>query len=69
MDPTSATWRMANRLVDGQLADILRGYEAAGLSLRAISERLWTEHRIEVAHVTVGNWLTLLRRDDEPVAS
>lgn len=60
---------MANRLADGKLEKILSRYGAEGLSLRAISERLWDDHRIEVSHSTVASWQSLLARtDSEPAA-
>ena len=58
---------MADHLCGGRLADILRSYDAEGLSLRQITLRLYADHGVEVTHTTVGKWLANER--PEAVAS
>lgn len=67
MQPTSHTWRMANTLAGGNLAETLRKLDAEGLSLRAIAERIKADHQIDVTHMAIRNWLAVLN-DDEAAA-
>ncbi len=56
MAPRSGTYRMANRLTGGKLADLLTEYRAAGLSWDDISRRLYGDFGVEVTAVTLQSW-------------
>ncbi len=55
--PNTATWRMADRLTGGTLADTIRGYRSQGLSPDQIASRLYAEHGVEVTGRTLRRWL------------
>lgn len=64
----SATFRMADRLADGQLEATLRGYIAEGKSQDAICRQLFADFGIEVTRQTIANWVkTLGIEKPEPV--
>lgn len=67
MPPNSASYRMADRLTDGKLAELLRVYRGAGDSFQTIARRLFADHGIEVTDQTINNWLVVL--DGETVAN
>lgn len=58
-------FRMADRLADGKLDDIIADYAARGLSPRQVCNRLYADHGIEVTHPTAAKWMAALT----PVAS
>ena len=60
----SSTWRMADRLCDGRLADIIRDHLADGLSADAIASRLFADCGVEVTGRTVRRWI-----DETPSAT
>lgn len=47
---------MADRLADGQLADIIAEGRASGLSYDEIGRRLYADFGIEVTRQTLANW-------------
>ena len=57
MPTDSPYFRMADRLVDGGLDDVLADYKRRGLSPRQVCNRLYAEHGIEVTHPTAAKWL------------
>lgn len=66
--PNTATWRMADRLTGGTLADTIRGYRTAGLSPDQIAARLYADHGVEVTGRTLRRWLPeLIDVDAEPL--
>jgi hypothetical protein len=61
MVPTSTTWRMADRLAGGTLADSIRDLAANDLNAVQISERLAELHPgVEVTPQTIRNWIVAL---------
>lgn len=52
----SSRFRMADRLVDGRLADLLGTYRSEGLSWDEISRRLYAESGVEVSAGTLSLW-------------
>ncbi len=60
----SANWRMADRLCDGRLLDIIRDHTTDGLSPDAIASRLFADHGVEVTGRTVRRWI-----DETPIIS
>lgn len=66
--PTSSTYRMANRLVDGRLAEIIAEGRTEGLSWDQISQRLY-ESGVEANGETLRQWAKALGIDaQEPAA-
>lgn len=64
----TATFRMADRLAGGNLAETIRTLDDDGLSADAISRRLFHDHGIDVSGRTVARWLPVLAADDaEPL--
>jgi len=66
MPPRSAHFRMADRLADGNLAEVLGALSEQGLSPESIAARLYRDYGIEAAGMTVRRWLVDL--DDEVTA-
>lgn len=64
----TATFRMADRLAGGELAETIRRYRDKGLSPDQISVRLFADHRVEVTGRTVARWLPLLDADGPEAA-
>lgn len=56
----TATFRMADRLAGGNLAETIRTYRDEGLSSDDISRRLFAELGVEVTGRTIGRWLPTL---------
>lgn len=56
----SPVFRMADRLVDGRLAEIIVGYHNEGHSHEHISRLLWAEHRVDVSGQTLRRWVPIL---------
>ena len=56
MAPESRYWRMADRLTDGHLAEILNDHRARNLGYEDIARRLFADHGIEVTRQTVATW-------------
>ena len=69
MPPNSASYRMADRLTDGTLANLLRGYRSVGDSYQTIARRLFAQHGIEVTDQTINNWIVILENEAAEVAS
>lgn len=59
---------MADRLVKGDLATILRQMKAEGDSNGTIAKRLYAEHGIDVTAQTVANWWVALSEPTEASA-
>jgi hypothetical protein len=59
----SPTWRMADRLAQGCLAERILSHRSDGLSFNAISARLYADHGIEVTGTTIGVWLAQLTEE------
>ena len=55
--PNTATWRMADRLTGGTLADLIAAYRADALSPDQIASRLYAEHGVEVVGRTIRRWI------------
>lgn len=64
----SPTFRMADRLTDGRLAEIIVGYHTEGHSHEHISRLLWAEHGIDVSGQTLRRWVPILVADAQAVA-
>lgn len=64
----SPVFRMADRLVDGNLAQIIVGYHNAGHSHEHISRLLWAEHGVDVSGQTLRRWVPILVAENEAVA-
>ena len=62
---------LADRALDGRLADLLLGWDAEGLSLFDIALKLRDDHDLEVSPSTVSRWKEIARadRDDTKAAS
>lgn len=56
MPQDSPNWRMANRLADGRLDEIVTTRIARGDALERISRDLLTEYGIDVSRVSLRNW-------------
>lgn len=56
MTKTSPQFRMADRLVDGRLAEIIAVGRESGQSFETIARNLYAEHGIEVTRQTLANW-------------
>lgn len=56
MRKPSTQYRMADRLADGKLGDILTAGRMDGLSYDDIARRLFADHGIEVTRQTIANW-------------
>ena len=56
--PNTATWRMADRLTGGNLADLIAAYRADDLSPDQIASRLYAEHGVEVVGRTIRRWIS-----------
>lgn len=67
--PDTSTWRMADRLTDGKLAERIRALRDSGESWRSISRTLWIDHGVDVADVTVADWHRTLTGGDVEVTS
>lgn len=65
----TATFRMADRLAGGTLADQLREMRGDDLSFDEIGRRLYAEHGIEVTRQTISNWCETLGITTEVRAS
>ena len=68
MAPRSGTYRMADRLTGGRLAELLRAYRTAGMSWDDISRRLYGDFGVDVTSFTLQKWGTDTP-DDEPEAA
>ena len=66
MPPKSGNYEMADRLADGNLANILREARANGDSLNTISRQLFADYGVTISVQTVANWLAVL--EEEAVA-
>lgn len=60
---------MADRMVDGRLAQIILSYHAEGNTAEHISRLLWAEHGIDVSGQTLRRWLPVLIAEANAVAS
>lgn len=54
--PRSTAYRMADRLLDGKLAEVLAEGRSAGRSFEEISRRLFADHGIEAPSQTLRSW-------------
>lgn len=59
---------MADRMVGGDLAAILRGLKASGASFDTIAKRLFADHGIDVSSQTIANWWVVLEQQSEGAA-
>lgn len=64
----TATFRMADRLAGGNLADMIRAMREDDLSPDQIAARLYADHRIEVTGRTIARWLPSLVTDGPEAA-
>lgn len=62
---TTSTFRMADRLTGGVLAERLVSLNAEGASLDHICRVLYADHGVEVTSQTVANWLKRLEEPSE----
>lgn len=69
MAVASSLYRMANRLAEGHLDEILAEYFAQGLSADAIAARLFADHGIEASRPTIVSWLNALPETTKAAAS
>lgn len=53
----SSTHPLVNRILDGQLDDLLTAWRAEGLSLLEITFRLRQDHDVRVSVATVQRWV------------
>lgn len=56
MPQDSPNWRMANKLADGKLDQIVTERIANGDPLERISRDLLADHGIDISRVTLRNW-------------
>ena len=61
----SPVFRMADRMVEGRLAQIIVDYHAEGHSHEHISRLLWAEHGIDVSGQTLRRWVPMLLAEAE----
>lgn len=64
----SSLYRMADRMVGGDLGAILTGLKANGASSTTIAKRLYADHGIDVSSQTVANWLAALTPAEDGAA-
>lgn len=64
--PASPTFRMADRLAQGQLAEFIAEQRAAGRSHEAVARELFAKFGVEVTRQTVANWERSGVLDAEP---
>lgn len=57
------TYRMADRLAQGQLAGHLLALRSAGFSHNRIAAQLLADHGIEITGTTVAVWLTQIEQE------
>lgn len=62
-EPRSGTYRMANQLCGGDLADRLTRLRGEGLSHEQIARTLFVDAQVQVSSRTVGSWLQALGID------
>lgn len=65
----SPVFRMADRLVDGRLAEIIVGYHAEGHPAEHISRLMWAEHGVDVSGQTLRRWVPVLVAEAAKAAS
>lgn len=58
--PKSAAWRLADRQLDGRLAERLTELRSDGVSFDEISRTLFAEGGVEVAANTLRAWVRVL---------
>lgn len=68
MPPKSPGYRMADRLADGRLGEVLLEMRA-DLSFREISKRLHSTYGIEVTDETIRGWIASLQAEAAEAAS
>jgi hypothetical protein len=58
MPEPSPLFRLADKLLDGELHEFIADRRAAGVSWRLISRALYeaTEHQVDVTHETLRTW-------------
>lgn len=64
----TATFRMADRLAGGNLAETIRDLRSEGLSADDISRRLFAELGVEVTGRTIGRWLPTIMESPKDAA-
>ena len=64
----SPTFRWADVQCGGNLAELLAGLRAEGLSPDRIAARLYADHRIDVSGRTIARWLPQLDADNPDAA-
>lgn len=60
MQIRSPHFRMADRLADGRLTELIAEGRAAGLSYDDIARRLYADYGIEATRQTVANWASAI---------
>lgn len=61
---TTATQRLVDAVLDGQLREYVAGRRAAGRSWRQAALDLYRDHEVEVSHETLRSWYPDLDRPD-----
>lgn len=56
MSVGTSAYRMADRLLDGKLADLIAQYRAAGMTWDQVSRQLYIDGGVEVTNQTLINW-------------
>ena len=59
----SPVYRMADRMVDGRLAEIILAYHQDGHSAEHISRLLWSEHHVDVSGQTLRRWIPVILKE------
>ncbi len=65
----TSTFPLVDRILKGQLAELLLGWQADDVALSEMAHRLRTEHDITVSVETIRRWLIRLnKKGDSPTA-
>lgn len=65
----SASYKMADLLMEGRLAERLAAHRGAGMSYEQIGRRLYSEAGIDVTSNTIRKWLRFLGIEADPKAA
>lgn len=61
--PQAPLFPLVDGMLDGNLAAILRGYRAEGLTPAKVRDRMLLDHRVDVSVDTVRRWLAGVEAD------
>lgn len=67
--PTTPTYRMADRLLDGRLAELVAADRAAGASWDEVARHLYVEGGVELSRDTLRGWFAASEKDTSNAAS